>query len=311
MDRLILACLIQEVFLSEKTSLDLLAQCALGTYGFFPGLSAMELFIVFGVLYHVLRHPSIEESIFGLLMLQNKKIPILGGLRFVAVYGLKEMKKVCLCWKKQCLWAYTIGFVGLLAGGEYLLIKHRFSVNARRKLLHFWSFAYVSIFPASVVRVQIIGATAAFLVFLRVLSAFRVSEKTVFSLILSEKDRRGVISPIVFLCGLCFSLELLLEEREKFLFVISSVCLLDGIASFFAKSKSCSRTGHKTLHGSMIGAVCTKIALSCMGIEYPMYMYLSLGLTECFTGINDNISLPIVAYMLVHNYPYTYRYISA
>lgn len=302
MDRFIWGLSLLEVLQREEGKVGLLAKCGLAAYGFFPALTLGEVWVVFAVFHHVLKQPGVEQCIFWTLALRNEHVPMSACLRSVGAYGVRELVKVLQSWHRVRVWGYSLVYALGCAAAEYYLITREFSVNARRKLFHLGLFGYLAVFPASVVRVQAVGCLAVLLGLPRVLKLVGVSERRLLAAFLSEKDRRGAVSHLLLLGGCFFALELLGSEREKFLFVISAVCIVDTVASWFPNQVSKKR--YKTLTGSMTGAVCAKAVLCCLGVEYPLYMFLSLGLTEYLTQMNDNLSLPIVGYLLVANYPH-------
>lgn len=119
-----------------------------------------------------------------------------------------------------------------------------------------------------------------------------LSERSLFSEFLSEKDKKSVISHILLLGAFLFVLDGAGEERKRALFVIASVGIVDGVASFFPKAENT----HKSKIGAFIGGIVAKYTLDLLGIKYPIWMYTLIGAAEYCAEMNDNILLPVLAY---------------
>ncbi|OAG29092.1 hypothetical protein NEDG_01231 [Nematocida displodere] len=268
--------------------------------------SRQELVVIGGVFHRVLSVSENAQGIFLGVLGFSKLVPLGTALRPILAEVLGEARGLLSGQKQEDVqgWCGCAAFLGALAVVQVVLCRRgeRVSVNLRRKLFHFAAFGYFACAPVHLLQKQSVWALGLFLSMHKLFAiASRVLKKTlthrsVFGAFISERDRRGVLSHVLLLCGCFLPLELVYFQkgRDSFLFVLSSVCIVDGVASFFVRDKG----SYKSLRGSLMGAVAAMAVLSCMGVRYPFVYYLVLGMAEYTTRLNDNITLPVVAYLL-------------
>jgi len=268
-------------------------------YGFKDVLTLSELVCCGVALCFVAEKSSTSRCFLSVLAIRSPFANLEACLGVLAEYAGECAAEAARSFRVFSAWALSFVYIGVFGAIQLEMHWRKASANLRRKSVHVGMFLYYSLFPWKVVHVQTAGLLGGFLLLPRVAktcsrAGIEVREESVFRAFLSEKDRRGVVSHVLLL-SVCLSLlELLSENRGRFLFTISSVCIIDSVASFFPRDKN----SNKSVRGSMAGAVCASVVLYCLGVEYPAVFYFLLGAAECTTEINDNITLPIIAYFL-------------
>ncbi|KAI5171220.1 hypothetical protein NEFER03_0622 [Nematocida sp. LUAm3] len=277
-----------------------------------------ERIICWSAVNWVLRCSAERERIFWALISRSPYISFSIPFRVIAGYMAFEIKQLFERPHLLFVWTDCLFYLWICTVVQWVLIKKRTSVNIRRKAFHFLIFGYFISFPLQVVRVQCIGLLFLLCAFPKILSCFeriykvQLKEKEVFKPFISKNDRKRVASHLFLLCGCMFPLEKILSEAAmdqknillgkgncRMVFILSSVCIIDSVASFFPREKS----RHKNLFGSICGALAAKKLLNYLGIRYPYFLYLILGITEYLCKSNDNIVLPAMACILSSVFP--------
>ncbi|KAI5179839.1 hypothetical protein NEOKW01_0302 [Nematocida sp. AWRm80] len=258
-----------------------------------------ELMVLWAVLCKVLQCTEKPKEICWTLLVRNTKGPLFMCLRSMAAYGISTVLSQLGSIQGIFWWLFGMVVFFVLLALEFFLCLYSYSINSRRKLVHLFVFLYFICVPVKYIRVQLIGLLFIFLFFSRIFSSTiittrSVSEKRVFSVFTSQKDSKGVVSHILMaFCSLCL-VECLSNDYERMIFALSSVCILDTVASIAPRDKS----SHKSIIGCVLGIVSNITVLSFLGIYYPPWMHVLLGLTEYTTRMNDNLVLPFMAYVI-------------
>ncbi|KAI5190803.1 hypothetical protein NEMIN01_1205 [Nematocida minor] len=275
--------------------------CCVVVWPYRKYLQPNEVFAVLGAVRWIFRKTEIPTELFFSLGIQHKSMPIGCSLKHMAVYGLRELFTDVKTLSGIVAWAggalYALVSIGVLC----VLFRFEVSVNVKRKFFHWALFLYYSIFPARIARTQSVCLLFLVQLGLKLLESyghfFNVDGKSMLSGLTSEKDRRGVISHVLLLAGFLFSIDGIRKDRKRLFFVLSSVGIVDGISCFFPKSKNT----HKSKIGSCVGAVVAKAILSLFfQADYPLWMYLFVGMGEYCAHMNDNILLLVIAHGVTH-----------
>ncbi|OAG32410.1 hypothetical protein NEIG_01727 [Nematocida sp. ERTm5] len=270
--------------------------CGFLAHAYWVYFTAEELFVFMGSLYWLLQRITTRAEVFFAFGVRDPNMPIFTALSSVAIYGIKLLLLVIKTKDGRVMWmqciSYAAGAVGLL----YLLVRFEFALNVKRKAFHWILFFYCYLFPRELVEVHLVCAFFLIQMVLRLIKPFKrrynLSEKRIFSVFASEKDEKEVVSHVGLLTSFICVTGGIKNDRDRMLFVLSSVGIVDSIACFFHKSIGT----HKSKTGSIVGAVAAKFILSALRVEYPLWMYLIIGMAEYYSQMNDNILLPVVAY---------------
>lgn len=261
-------------------------------------MTQSEIFVYLGAVRWVLCRTQIPTELFFSIGAMHRGMPVGPALKHMAFFGVRQaFKDITQSVNGALTWACGILYITACAFAIYLLFYFGRSVNAKRKFFHWALFFYYALFPLEIVRTQ--TACLVFLVHLgsRLLEAhghvLNVSERALLKGFLSQKDKKRIISHTLLLQVFLFSVEGINRNRGRLFFVLSSVGIVDGVASFFPKS----RGTHKSKAGSFFGALVASAVLRIFfRVYYPMWAYLIIGAGEYYSKMNDNILLPVLAY---------------
>ncbi|KAI5186612.1 hypothetical protein NEHOM01_1580 [Nematocida homosporus] len=258
-----------------------------------------EMIVCWGGLHYMLRRSVISEVVFFGLAARIREVSLGVCLRPVAVYALTELVVVL---QNRWLWMWWLRsflLVGVVGGIQAGLIWAGASTNFKRKMFHFAIFAYLWVVPLEVARVQMVGAMTLFSLLPRINAVYsrifrcEIDRWNLVAGFVSEKDQKQVLSHVWLLCS-CFFVVEGVSNHERAWFCLSSVCIVDSVASFFPREKG----GHKSLVGSLAGGMVAMVVLQLLGINYPLGLYLLVGAAEYYAGVNDNLLLPVFAYAI-------------
>ncbi|KAI5135704.1 hypothetical protein NEAUS06_1607 [Nematocida ausubeli] len=257
-----------------------------------------EVLVGIGSIYWLLQKTQIQAELFFAIGTRNLEIPFVTALRQVAMYGIKALIKDVKKENGLMLWAQCIAYISLSLCLLCLLVYSRASLNVKRKAFHYILFFYCYLFPSEIVMVHLVCILFLFQLASRIIQMFghifKTSEKEIFSLLTSEKDEKEVTSHIILLSSFICVIGGVQKDRNRMLFILSGVGIIDSVACFFKKSQNT----HKSMIGAMVGAISAKVTLCCLGIHYPLWMYMVLGMAEYKSKMNDNIILPVIGYAI-------------
>lgn len=268
-------------------------------------MSGQELLVACAAVHRVLLSTYKSGLVFAGLLVMNPKVSlflILDGVNAQLLPGGLSKRRigeiVQYCMSLPGWPASLLVLLGCALAQAALLIC-RSSNNTRRKAFHFAILVHYLAVPRKLAVFQFLFALYGLSACRRVAACFgrqqkrRAEKYILIERFISEKDRKEVLSHIFLLCGCLFPLLVLGDrERPRAMFVLSSLGVVDSVASFFPRDRS----RHKSLLGSIAGGLAAHSLLSFSGVHYPIRLFLFLGLVEYAAQMNDNILLPFLAY---------------